>query len=40
MVGAMLLLLKPMRNLAAVNNIIQRGIAAAGSIFNLLDEKK
>ena len=39
MVGAMLLLLKPMRNLAAVNSIIQRGIAAAGSIFNLLDEK-
>jgi len=39
MVGAMLLLLKPMRNLAAVNSIIQRGIAAAGSIFNLLDKK-
>ncbi len=40
MVGAMLLLLKPMRNLAAVNSIIQRGIAAAGSIFSLLDEKQ
>jgi ATP-binding cassette, subfamily B, bacterial MsbA len=39
MVGAMLLLLKPMRNLAAVNNIIQRGLAAANSIFMLLDEK-
>lgn len=39
MVGAMLLLLKPMRNLAAVNSIIQRGVAAAGSIFILLDEK-
>ncbi|WP_040615170.1 lipid A export permease/ATP-binding protein MsbA [Rickettsiella grylli] len=39
LVSAMLLLLKPMRNLAAVNNIIQRGIAAAGSIFLLLDEK-
>lgn len=40
MVGAMLLLLKPMRNLAAVNSIIQRGIAAAGSIFSLLDEQQ
>lgn len=39
LVSAMLLLLKPMRNLAAVNNIIQRGIAAAASIFILLDEK-
>lgn len=38
MVGAMLLLLKPMRNLAAVNSIIQRGLAAANSIFELLDE--
>ncbi|MES2998372.1 MAG: lipid A export permease/ATP-binding protein MsbA [Pseudomonadota bacterium] len=39
MVSAMLLLLKPMRNLAAVNSIIQRGLAAAHSIFSLLDEK-
>lgn len=39
MVSAMLLLLKPMRNLTAVNNIIQRGLTAAGSIFTLLDEK-
>ena len=39
MVSAMLLLLKPMRNLAAVNSIIQRGLAAANSIFGLLDEK-
>lgn len=39
MVTSMLLLLKPMRNLAAVNNIIQRGISAANSIFSLLDEK-
>lgn len=40
MVGAMLFLLKPMRNLAAVNSTIQRGVAAAGSIFSLLDEKQ
>lgn len=39
MVSAMLLLLKPMRNLAAVNSIIQRGLTAANSIFTLLDEK-
>lgn len=39
MVTAMLLLLKPMRNLAAVNNVIQRGVSAASSIFALLDEK-
>jgi ATP-binding cassette, subfamily B, bacterial MsbA len=39
MVSAMLLLLKPMRNLAAVNSIIQRGLTAANSIFSLLDEK-
>ncbi|MDQ8039726.1 MAG: lipid A export permease/ATP-binding protein MsbA [Rickettsiella sp.] len=39
MVSAMLLLLKPMRNLSAVNSIIQRGLAAANSIFGLLDEK-
>lgn len=38
MVTSMLLLLKPIKNLAAVNNIIQRGLAAANSIFSLLDE--
>ncbi|WP_010597282.1 ABC transporter transmembrane domain-containing protein [Rickettsiella massiliensis] len=38
MVSSMLLLLKPIKNLAAVNNIIQRGLAAANSIFSLLDE--
>jgi subfamily B ATP-binding cassette protein MsbA len=39
MISAMLLLLKPMRNLAAVNSVIQRGLAAADSIFDLLNEK-
>lgn len=39
MVSSMLFLLKPMRNLTAVNSIIQRGLAAANSIFSLLDEK-
>jgi len=39
MVSAMLLLLKPMRNLAAVNSTIQRGLAAVDGIFFLLDEK-
>jgi ATP-binding cassette, subfamily B, bacterial MsbA len=38
MVSSMLLLLKPIKNLAAVNHIIQRGLAAANSIFSLLDE--
>ncbi len=39
MVAAMLGLLKPMRNLANVNNTIQKGIAGAESIFILLDKK-
>jgi len=39
MIGAMLALLKPMRNLANVSTTIQKGIAAAGSVFELLDEK-
>lgn len=39
LVSAMLALLKPMRNLSAVNNTIQRGVSAASSIFSLLDEK-
>lgn len=39
MIAAMLALLKPMRNITNVSNIIQKGIAAAESIFKLLDEK-
>lgn len=39
MIAAMLALLKPMRNLTTVNNTIQKGIAAADSIFSLLDEE-
>jgi subfamily B ATP-binding cassette protein MsbA len=39
MIAAMLALLKPMRNLTTVNNTIQKGIAAADSIFTLLDEE-
>ena len=38
MITAMLQILKPMRSLTTINNDIQRGIAAADSIFNLLDE--
>lgn len=38
MIAAMLALLKPMRNLTTVNSTIQKGIAAAESIFLLLDE--
>jgi ATP-binding cassette, subfamily B, bacterial MsbA len=39
MIAAMLAMLKPMRNLTTVNNTIQKGIAAADSIFSLLDEQ-
>lgn len=38
MLAAMLSILKPMRNLTSVSSTIQRGIAAAESIFVLLDE--
>jgi len=38
MIAAMLALLKPMRNLTTVNSAIQKGIAAADSIFLLLDQ--
>lgn len=38
MIAAMLALLKPMRNLTTVNSAIQKGIAAAESIFLLLDQ--
>lgn len=39
MIAAMLALLKPMRNLTSVSNTIQKGIAAADSIFALLDKE-
>lgn len=38
-VAAMLQLTKPMKNLTMVMSIIQRGLAGAESVFNLLDEK-
>lgn len=36
--AAMLQLIKPMKNLTTMNSIIQRGMAGAESVFNLLDE--
>jgi ATP-binding cassette, subfamily B, bacterial MsbA len=38
-VAAMLQLIKPMKSLAEVNSIIQRGLAGAESVFKLLDEQ-
>lgn len=38
MLAAMLAILKPMKNLTTVSSVIQKGIAAAESIFILLDE--
>lgn len=38
LIGAMMALLKPMRNLTTVNSTIQKGIAGATSIFRWLDE--
>jgi len=38
-ISAMLAMLKPMRNLTTINNIIQQGIAGAMSLFEILDEK-
>ncbi|MBI5448345.1 MAG: lipid A export permease/ATP-binding protein MsbA [Gammaproteobacteria bacterium] len=38
MIASMLAMLKPMRNLTTVNSTIQKGIAAAESLFKLLDE--
>jgi ATP-binding cassette, subfamily B, bacterial MsbA len=38
MATSMFLLLKPMRNLASMNDTIQRAIAAAGDVFNILDQ--
>ncbi|OGT65510.1 MAG: lipid A export permease/ATP-binding protein MsbA [Gammaproteobacteria bacterium RIFCSPHIGHO2_12_FULL_45_9] len=37
-VSAMIMLLRPVRRLTQVNNLIQKGVAAAHSIFMLLDE--
>ncbi len=37
MIAAMLAILKPMKTLTTVNSVIQRGIAAAESIFDVLD---
>ena len=39
MLASMLLILKPMKNLTTVSGSIQKGIAAAESIFNLLDKE-
>lgn len=39
MISSMLLILKPIKQLTKVNSTIQRGIAGAASIFELLDEK-
>ncbi len=38
-IGAMLLLMDPLKRLTDINSVIQRGIAAARSIFVVLDEK-
>lgn len=37
--GAMLSLLQPLKNLTTLNEKLQRGIAAAGNIFDLLNER-
>lgn len=39
MVGAMLMLLKPMKDLAFVQNKLYRGLAGAQNVFELMDEK-
>lgn len=38
LIGAMLAILKPMKNLTQVNNAIQRGVTGAQSVFLMLDE--
>jgi len=38
MIGAMLAILKPMKNITNVNSMIQKGLAGAQSVFELLDE--
>ncbi|MBT6207560.1 MAG: lipid A export permease/ATP-binding protein MsbA, partial [Francisellaceae bacterium] len=40
MFGATLSLLRPIKQIASVNSVIQRGIAAASSIFEFIDEKE
>jgi len=39
MIGAMLMILKPMKDLAFVQNKLYRGLAGAQNVFELLDEK-
>ncbi|MBA3660733.1 MAG: lipid A export permease/ATP-binding protein MsbA [Gammaproteobacteria bacterium] len=39
MIGAMLMILKPMKDLAFVQNKLYRGLAGAQSVFEILDEK-
>lgn len=39
MIGAMLMLLKPMKDLAFVQNKLYRGLAGAQNVFELMDEK-
>lgn len=38
MFGAMIGLLRPIKQIAAVNNVLQKGIAGAASVFDLLEE--
>jgi len=38
-ISAMIMLVRPMRRVTSLNNFIQKGIAGAESIFELLDEK-
>lgn len=38
-IAAMLQIIKPMKNLTTVTSVIQRGLAGAESIFNLLDQR-
>lgn len=40
LMAAMLQLIKPMKNLSVVNSTIQRGLAAAESVFALIDKQK
>ena len=38
--GSLVLMLRPIKNLARVNEVIQTGVAAAGSIFAVIDQPK
>jgi len=40
MIGMMMLILKPLKSLAGVNVLFQRGIAAAESVFHTLDQSR